>query len=212
MDAHLIYFSDPMCSWCYGFFPVIAKIDAIYGDDLPVRLVLGGLRPGNKDVTTAEGAATIRHHWEKVHEASGQPFGESVIDRGDFVYDTDPACRAVALARRTGMREALKMLEACHTAFYARGLDVTDRGVLAGLAAELGFDHAQFRHELDDDTLNEETWRDYAISQRAGVTGFPTLIIGPNPDNTFAMVSRGYNDAGAVFSIIENWRMARAAA
>ena len=27
MDGpHLIYFSDPMCSWCYGFSPVIEQV------------------------------------------------------------------------------------------------------------------------------------------------------------------------------------------
>ena len=25
-EPHLIYFADPMCSWCYGFSPVIEDI------------------------------------------------------------------------------------------------------------------------------------------------------------------------------------------
>ncbi|MDB5418474.1 MAG: dithiol-disulfide isomerase, partial [Phenylobacterium sp.] len=25
-EPHLIYFADPMCSWCYGFSPVIEEI------------------------------------------------------------------------------------------------------------------------------------------------------------------------------------------
>jgi len=45
-DPHLIYFADPMCSWCWGFAPVIAQVRERYGEALPVRLVLGGLRPG----------------------------------------------------------------------------------------------------------------------------------------------------------------------
>ena len=29
MDGlHFIYFADPMCSWCWGFAPVIEKIAA----------------------------------------------------------------------------------------------------------------------------------------------------------------------------------------
>jgi len=55
MDGpHLIYFADPMCSWCYGFSPVIDDIRRAYGNALPIRVVMGGLRPGtDKPVTEA---------------------------------------------------------------------------------------------------------------------------------------------------------------
>src|SRR5690242_8930931 len=40
---HLIYFADPMCSWCWGFAPVIGAIRQRFGDALPIRLMMGGL-------------------------------------------------------------------------------------------------------------------------------------------------------------------------
>ena len=36
----LIYFADPMCSWCYGVSPVIEESRRIYGNALPVRVVM----------------------------------------------------------------------------------------------------------------------------------------------------------------------------
>ena len=45
---HLLYVADPMCSWCYGFSPVIGAVAGHFGDRLPVRLLMGGLRAGNK--------------------------------------------------------------------------------------------------------------------------------------------------------------------
>ena len=44
---HLLYIADPMCSWCYGFAPVIEAIAAHFGERLPVRIMVGGLRAGN---------------------------------------------------------------------------------------------------------------------------------------------------------------------
>ena len=44
MSAHfLLYFADPMCSWCYGFGP---ELDGLLREraDLRVQLVMGGLR------------------------------------------------------------------------------------------------------------------------------------------------------------------------
>jgi len=208
---HLIYFADPMCSWCWGFVPVMAAVRKIWGDDLPIRLVMGGLRPGTDTPMTDKAKADTKGHWGHVHEASGQPFDYGFFDREGFVYDTDPAARAVVLARRSDETLALALLVRIQGAFYAQNQDVTNFDVLAGLAAELGFDRDGFRERLGDDALKFQTWQDYGVSQRAGVTGFPTLIAGPHHDGTYVMISRGYNTPEVVLPMIERWLEVRLA-
>lgn len=73
-NPHLIYFADPMCSWCWGFSPVIDSVADEFGSSLPIRLVLGGLRPGTTEPLTQNSKRDIRQHWEHVKEASGQAF------------------------------------------------------------------------------------------------------------------------------------------
>ena len=206
MDGlHFIYFADPMCSWCWGFAPVIEAARRRYEGILPVRVVMGGLRPGTDKPMNEVAKTEVRTHWGHVHEASGQPFDYGLFDRDDFVYDTDPAARAVVLVRRTEPALALTYLENAQRAFYAQGRDVTDPEVLADLAAEFGFDRGLFRTGLAEEALKHETWRDYAISQRAGVRGFPTLLVGPNADGTFALVSHGYQGAENILPAIDHW-------
>ena len=72
---HLVYFADPMCSWCWGFSPVIDTIRDQFGSDLPIRLIMGGLRPGTTKPMDEAARRTTREHWEHVHKASSQPFG-----------------------------------------------------------------------------------------------------------------------------------------
>ena len=43
-EKRLVYLADPMCSWCYGFSPVIAAIAERFEDRMPLQLVMGGLR------------------------------------------------------------------------------------------------------------------------------------------------------------------------
>ena len=206
MDGlHFIYFADPMCSWCYGFAPVMRQLRRRYGDVAPVRLVMGGLRPGTREPMPETARRGLVHHWEEIGALTGQKFDAALADREGFVYDTDPAARAVVLARRTSMDAGLDYLEAAHCAFYAEGRDVTKAETLADVAAEQGFDRAAFLTALAGEDLRNEVWRDYAISQRAGATGFPTLIVGPNADRTYALVSRGYSDAETVFAGIDHW-------
>ena len=140
-----------------------------------------------------------------VHEASGQVFVTGAFNDEGFTYDTDPAARAVVLARRSGPARGLAFLRSAHEAFYARGRNVTSSSVLADIAADLGLDRETFLATLDSKELKQETWRDYAISRGAGVTGFPTLIAGPRADGTFMAITRGFQPTDIVLPMIERW-------
>jgi putative protein-disulfide isomerase len=203
-ERHLIYFSDPMCSWCYGFGPVMDQVAARYGEALPIQLVMGGLRPGTDRPMTAEARAEILSHWSHVAEATGVPFDERVLADG-FVYDTDPAARAVVLMRRLAPQAALAYLHRLQRAFYAEARDITQAAVLAELAEGFGQDRAAFEAELADEELKRQTWGDYAVSQRAGVTGFPTLVGGPNDDGVYGVVTRGCAPAEQIIGILDEW-------
>lgn len=202
---HLIYFTDPMCSWCYGFSPVIDQIRRAYGNALPIRIVLGGLRPGTDTPMTDEARKSIVGHWNHVHEASGLPFDPAVLDRPGFVYDTDPAARAVVVARREGEDLAARYLAAAQRAFYAESRDVSSPEVLGDLAEGFGLDREAFLATWASEEVKQETWRDYAISQNAGVKGFPTLIGGPNDQGVYGVVTRGYAPSEQVLAVIRGW-------
>ena len=206
MDGrHLIYFADPMCSWCYGFLPVIKQIREQFADRLPIRLVMGGLRPGAEEVFSEKARASLRSHWPQITQASGQPFDYAVLDRDDFVYDTDPAARAVVIVRRTSQDLALYFLGVVQTAFYGRNQDITSAEVLADLAAGLGLSRAGFLELFESRDARQETWRDYAVSQRAGVTGFPTLVGGPNEEGAYGVITRGFAPADQVLDVLKRW-------
>jgi len=212
MDGpHLIYFADPMCSWCYGFSPVIEQVRRAYGDALPIRVIMGGLRPGTETPMTDEAKKSIAGHWTHVHEASGLPFDAAVLDREGFVYDTDPAARAVVVVRREGEDLAARYLAAAQRAFYAETRDVTSGEVLADLAEEFGLDRQAFLDAWSSEDAKQETWRDYATSQNAGVKGFPTLIGGPNAQGVYGVVTRGYAPPEQVLAVLRDWIAAIAA-
>jgi putative protein-disulfide isomerase len=206
MDGpHLIYFSDPMCSWCYGFSPVIEDIRRGYGNALPVRVVMGGLRPGTTTPMKPEARREIVGHWTHVTEAAGVPFDPAILDRDGFIYDTDPAARAVVVARRHGQDVAIRYLAAAQRAFYAENRDITTPQVLGELASDLGLDPEAFLAAWAAEDAKQETWGDYALSQRAGVTGFPTLVGGPNDQGVYGVVTRGYASGDQVMGVIRSW-------
>ena len=208
-NPHLLYFADPMCSWCWGFSPVIGAISERFGDALPIRLMMGGLRPGTTMPLDESGKRTIREHWEHVHEASGQPFDMRFFERDGFVYDTEPASRAVVVARRSGAEQGFAYLRLAHAAFYAENRDVTNEEVLVDLATKLGLDREEFAEALVSEEAKQETWTDFAVSQHAGITGFPTLLAGSGEANEYGIVTQGYQPADRVVPALEGWLQGR---
>ena len=202
---HLVYFADPMCSWCYGFSPVIQAITDRFGSTLPIRLVVGGLSPWTQEPMTAQGRQEVREHWEHVHEASGQPFDFTFFDRPRFVYDTEPPSRTVVVLRRLGMDTALDALRRLHHAFYAENRDVTDIDTLAAVAAEVGMEAEAFRAAYASEDAVEETRRDFATAQATGIRGFPTLIAGEGDDNRYGLITHGFQPGERIIPVLEQW-------
>jgi len=190
MSAPILwYFADPMCSWCWGFSPVIETLRDEYRERMKIALVLGGLRPGENTPMTAAGREDILHHWRAVHARTGQPFRfEGALPDG-FVYDTEPASRAVATVGGLDPAQIFAMFKAIQTAFYAEGRDVTQSAVLAELAARLGLDAGAFLHAFDSAEARAKTLAHFRQTRQAGVRGFPTLIL--QQDSQLHPVSNG---------------------
>jgi len=204
-QPHLVYFADPMCSWCYGFAPVIKAIRAEFGYRLPIRLILGGLRPGTTTPMDDAAKTRTRAHWDHVQEASGQVFDYAFFERDGFIYDTEPACRAVVWARRQSSDAALDLLDRLHHAFYAGNRDITDPAVLAPIVSEAGYDPVAFAANFTDDELVKVTERDFQISQQTGVTGFPTLIAGNGRDSDYALLTAGFQVKQRIVPALARW-------
>jgi putative protein-disulfide isomerase len=189
----LIYVADPMCSWCYGFAPELqALLEAFPAQEL--RLVMGGLRAYNARPMDADLRAALARHWSEVERASGQPFDRALLARADFVYDTEPACRAVITVRATVPALAWPTLHAIQRAFYAQGRDVTRADVLAAIHTEVaGRPGDEFAQAFASDAMKQATRADFQLAREWEVQGFPTLFA--EHAGHYAVLARGYTKA-----------------
>jgi putative protein-disulfide isomerase len=203
MTRTLLYFADPMCSWCWGFSPVIREIAAAVGERASVRLIVGGLRTGRTHAMDAKAKAVIRHHWEAVAEATGQPFSFAFFDREGFVYDTEAACRAMVVMRSFAPGATLSYLDAVQRAFYAGNRDVTDPNVLATVAGPFGLDANTFSALFDAPEIIEATRADFRAAAAAGVTGFPTVVL--RDGDNFSLLTAGYQPLKALKPHLDQW-------
>jgi putative protein-disulfide isomerase len=202
VQRRILYFADPMCSWCWGFAPVIAAIAAACEGVVPIRLCVGGLRPFTTEPMRARDKAFVRHHWEEVAAATGQPFDFAFFAREAFVYDTEPACRAAVAVRGLAPEAALSHFAALQHAFYAENRDVTRADALAEVAAAF-VSRADFAAVFEAAEVREATLADFRLAKRLGITGFPTVVL--VEDNRAAVLTAGWQPFAALEAPLRAW-------
>lgn len=206
MERILWYFADPMCSWCWGFAPVIERLVREYKGRLPISLIVGGLSPGTTTPMTAATRDEILHHWQQVHEMSGQQFTfENALAEG-FVYNTEPACRAAVTIPELQPDKTMDYFFAIQNAFYVGQCDITQAAVLQQVAMEQGLDGEQFLQHWQSQAIKDKTLRNFQMTQQAGVRGFPTLVLQDSAG--FELLTSGYRSYEQIQSQLDSWLQA----
>ncbi|WP_394777271.1 DsbA family protein [Undibacterium sp.] len=193
----LVFAGDPMCSWCYGFGKELTALSERH-PDLQLDIVLGGVRAGATDILDDAGKQFRLQHWARVEESSGLPFNRDAFQaRQNFVYDTEPVCRAVVVARMlVPAAQLLPVFRALQRAFYVDGADTTDGALLSRVAAEalreLGHDISaeQFHAKWKSPEAITETLADFRHVRALGINSFPALLLQQGDD--YVMINPGY--------------------
>jgi putative protein-disulfide isomerase len=203
MASRLVYVMDPLCSWCWGFAPVAKGLFAqAAAAGVEAHMVVGGLRTGHTALDAGT-RARILEHWHSVQAATGQPFAfEGAMPPG-FVYNTEPACRAVVAARQVDPAQALPMAQAIASAFYEQGRDVTRTAMLVDIAQDIGLPRTRFAEAFDAPATLEATQADFTWSHDLGISGFPTVLA--ERDRQFALLTNGYQPLEELAPLLARW-------
>ena len=197
----LIYVGDPMCSWCWGVAPELDELME-RRPDLPLQIVVGGLRPGPNARVVDE--SMVRHlstHWAHVEEASGQPFDRSLLARPGWIYDTEPACRAVVVMRELDESQAWPLFKRLQHLFYAEGVVLSDTSIYPEVIDSFDVESDVFLERFGAPESVKATWRDFATAHNWGITGFPTVIA--RTGDRGHVVTQGYATADRMVDAVD---------
>lgn len=194
-------FADIACPWCWiGERRLKAALEA-RGVEATVRwrpyMLQRGLPPEGVDwngfVESKFGG------WQRARPMFAQVAAAGAPDglRYDFeaitrAPNTSDAHRVVLLAQEHG--RMWQAADALYSAYFAEGRDITDRAVLADVAAAAGVPAERVREMLASSAYADEVEAVQALADRSGITGVPLAIFdgrygvsGAQPAEVFEM-------------------------
>jgi len=172
--TELIFVLDPMCSWCWGFHPVIEALRKQYANHYTFSLVMGGLRTTGQTTWDAQTKAYLKSTWNHVHQATKQPFNPILLNKNSFDYNTYPSCKAVITIRELyGTDAAFIYLAQIQKAFYTKGEDITSLDILSHYVTQ---DKEAFTHFYQSNRAELLMQHDFSKARSMGANAFPSTI------------------------------------
>ncbi|MDE2890124.1 MAG: DsbA family protein [Gemmatimonadota bacterium] len=200
MDPQLYYVADPMCSWCWGFRPVLQAIVSALPGSVPVVYVMGGLAKDSDDPMPEETRAYVQQNWRDVTTTTGAEFNWDFWRKCKPRRSTYPACRAV-LAARTQREDAVaEMFDAIQRAYYREARNPSDIETLTAVAGSLSppLDVERFERDIRSPEIEAELQAGFNLRRSMGVREFPSVVVKRGDSQTD--IVRGWANAETAMS------------
>lgn len=178
----LVYFTDPICSSCWGIEPQLRKLKLEYGEHIDLEYRMGGLLPDWSYNSGGIGKPSdVASHWDEVSVHYDMPIDGDLWleDPLDSSYPPSIAYKAAQLQDKE--KASLFMREIREMVFLQKK-NIAKWEHLATAAEVVGLDVAQLKNDFEGKakTLFEE---DLKIAREYGVRGFPTIFFVDNAGN-----------------------------
>lgn len=181
-SVKIIYFTDPICSSCWGIEPQLRKLKLEYGSSIEIEYCMGGLLP---DWSYNSGGISkpsdVAHHWDEVSIYYDMPIDGDVWLE-DPLQSSYPPSIAFKAAQMQDNEKALLFLREIREMIFVQKKNIAKWKHLETAAKKVGLNVEKLRIDFDGNAkkLFEE---DLKLAKSFGVRGFPTMFFLDNSNN-----------------------------
>lgn len=191
----IVYFTDPICSACWGIEPQLRRMKMEYGQAIEIEYCMGGLLPRWEGFNGGgiSKPADVYHHWEEVSQYYGMPMVGDVW-LNDPLPSSYPPSIAFKAAQMQDHDKAILFLRRLREMVFIEAKNITRPELIADAAAWAGLDVKQLEADskgaavqlFEQDLLKARQW---------GVRGFPTVFFTDAQGNRLTIYGvRGYEE------------------
>jgi putative protein-disulfide isomerase len=172
----IIYFTDPICSSCWGIEPQLRRLKLEYGGDVEIECRMGGLLP---DWSYNSGGISkpsdVAHHWDEVSKYYNMPIdGEVWLE--DPLASSYPPSIAFKAAQIQDQEKAVKFLRIIREMVFLEKKNITRWNHLSDAATQAGLDTSRLKTDYESQA-KLDFQKDLDFARQMSVRGFPTLFM-----------------------------------
>jgi putative protein-disulfide isomerase len=204
MRPTVLYIMDPLCGWCYGFSPVMQRMQDTYRDQFDFRVIPGGMITGARVQPISVMAEYILGAYTRVEEYAGVKFGELYLDMlraGTELTDSEPPCRAIHAFQQMVPERGLDFAHHLQRKQFIDGKSFNDENTYREIALEYGLDANAFIETMNSEESRYGTQQEFQWVQAAGITGFPCVVM--QKDDKYYMLARGFQPYESVDEVMQ---------
>ncbi len=171
----VIYFTDPICSSCWGIEPQLRKLKMEYGKNVDIEYRMGGLLP---DWSYNSGGISkpsdVAHHWDEASRYYDMPIDGDVWLQ-DPLDSSYPPSIAFKAAQMQDKNKAVDFMRELREMVFLKKKNITKWEHIAEAAEKAGLDTEQLKKDFDGKG-KELFQEDLKLAREMGVRGFPTMF------------------------------------
>lgn len=178
----IIYFTDPICSSCWGIEPQLRKLKLEYGSVLDISYKMGGLL-ANWDYNSGgiSKPSDVAAHWDEVSIHYDMPIdGDLWLE--DPMNSSFPPSIAYKAAELQDKNKAILFMREMREMMFLKKKNLTKWENMATAAQNVGLNVEQLKEDYENngDALFKT---DLELARTFGVRGFPTIYFIDNAGN-----------------------------
>ncbi|QFZ54584.1 DsbA family protein [Oceanihabitans sp. IOP_32] len=170
-----IYYTDPICSSCWGIEPQLRKLKLEYGHTIEIQYKMGGLLPDwNYNSGGISKPSDVAGHWDEVSVHYDMPIDGDVWLE-DPLASSYPPSIAFKAAQMQSQEKAILFLREIREMVFLKKINIAKWEHLEVAAKKVGLDIEQFKTDFKGpaEALFQD---DLKFGKELGVRGFPTIF------------------------------------
>ncbi|TXE07775.1 DsbA family protein [Gelidibacter salicanalis] len=174
-SVKVIYYTDPICSSCWGIEPQLRKLKLEYGNAVEIDYRMGGLLPDWSYNSGGIGKPSdVAEHWDDVSVHYDMPIdGDLWLE--DPLESSYPPSIAFKAAQMQDQDKAILFLREVRELVFLEKKNIAKWEFIEMAAEKAGLDTIQLKVDFEG-AAKEKFQEDLALGRELGVRGFPTMF------------------------------------
>lgn len=205
----IIYCYDAYCNWCFGFSPVMQKVNENFSRRFAFEVLSAGMILRRNLLHLRATADYMLETCKKVEAVTGVVFGNDYLwhinnsSDSDWHPDSEKPAIALCILKEYFQDNQVALAADLQHALYGEGRDLCDDEAYRHLLHKYIIPEKEFYKKLHSKEYKEKAHQEFALVKQLNVTGYPFVLLQISASKLY-QIANGYTDYDTIVKRIND--------